>query len=370
MKIFFTAIRLTRFKILLCAAWLLVFAGVAFAQKQVITGTVTDLKSGVFLSGVNVLIKGTNTGTVTNQAGRYSVEFAGGNGTLVFSFIGYVSREVSINNQSVINLTLEEGAKNLDQVVVVGYGTQKKRDFSGSVASVQMDEKATLPNLNLFQALSGAAPTGYAGYDIWRSDWSNDIRNAEHNIKRNFYYDNPASKFDKKKIDFSLYPPGSRDRLRDTCQYIYPYFMKFVDPVHHFTTPAQAGGGSHHKDLYAIRLAETILLRAEAYVGLGNKVLAAADVNAIRTRSKATPVDPANVDLNYILDERARELYGEEWRHITLRRMGKLVERVRRYNNNPKNPGLNIQDYNVLFPIPQAQIDLNISAVMQQNPGY
>jgi len=71
-----------------------------------------------------------------------------------------------------------------------------------------------------------------------------------------------------------------------------------------------------------------------------------------------------------VLDERARELYGEEFRHIALRRMGKLVERVRKYNNNPKNPGLNIQDYNVLFPIPQSQIDLNIDAAMKQNDGY
>lgn len=157
MKNFFTSITIHWFKTLLCAIWLLVSAGVASAQKQVITGTVTDLKSGESLSGVNVLIKGTNTGTVTNPAGKYSIEFPGGNGTLIFSFIGYASREVSINNQSVINLTLEEGAKSLDQVVVVGYGTQKKRDLSGSVASVQMDEKATLPNLNLFQALSGAA---------------------------------------------------------------------------------------------------------------------------------------------------------------------------------------------------------------------
>lgn len=213
-------------------------------------------------------------------------------------------------------------------------------------------------------------PTNYSAYDIWRSDWNNDIRNAKHNIKRNFYYDNPASAYDKQKIDFSLYPPGTRNSLNDTCQYIYPYFLKHADPLNHFTNPAQSGGGSNHKDVYAIRLAETILLRAEAYVGLGNKALAAADINAIRNRAKATPVLPAAVNLDYILDERARELYAEEFRHITLRRMGKLLERVRKYNNNPVNPASNIQDYNVLFPIPQSQIDLNIDAVIEQNPGY
>jgi hypothetical protein len=146
--------------------------------------------------------------------------------------------------------------------------------------------------------------------------------------------------------------------------------MKFADPCHYFTDPARSGGGNDHKDRYSIRLAETILLRAEAYINLGLKDLAAADINMIRNRAQATPVAPANVTIDYLLDERARELYGEENRFITLRRVGKLVERVRALNNNPKNPGLNIQDYHVLFPIPQNQIDLNINAPFPQNPGY
>ena len=223
---------------------------------------------------------------------------------------------------------------------------------------------------SLGRPVSWIHPTNYAAYDVWRSDWNNDIRNAKHMIKRNFYFDNPASTFNKKKIDFRLYPAGSRDAIKDTCQYIYPYFMKHADPLHHFTNQALAGGGSNHKDVYAIRLAETILLRAEAYIGLGRKDLAAADINLIRTRAHANPIDASKADLDYVLDERARELYGEEFRHITLRRMGKLIERVRKYNNNPKNPGMNIQDYNILFPIPQSQIDLNISVVMKQNDGY
>lgn len=222
----------------------------------------------------------------------------------------------------------------------------------------------------LSRPVSWIHPTNYTAYDIWRSDWNNDIRNAKHMIKRNFYYDNPASAFNKKKIDFSLYPAGSRDPIRDTCQYIYPYFMKHADPLHHFTDPTRSGNGFNHKDVYAVRLAETILLRAEAYIGLGKKDLAAADINKIRNRAHATPIDAAKADLDYVLDERARELYAEEFRNITLRRMGKLLERVRRYNNNPKNPGLNIQDYNILFPIPLNQIDLNINAVITQNPGY
>ncbi|HWR99709.1 MAG TPA: RagB/SusD family nutrient uptake outer membrane protein, partial [Prolixibacteraceae bacterium] len=222
----------------------------------------------------------------------------------------------------------------------------------------------------LGRPVSWIKPTNYLAYDIWRSDWNNDMRNAGHHIKRNFYYDNPASAYNKKKIDFSLYPAGTRDPLKDTCQYIYPYFLKHSDPLHHFTEPNRSGGGWTHKDYYVVRLAETILLRAEAYIGLGKKDLAAADINAIRSRANATPVSVANVTLDYLLDERARELYAEEWRPITLRRTGKLLERVRKYNNNPVFPACNIQDHNVLFPIPQNQIDLNIDATMAQNPGY
>ena len=222
----------------------------------------------------------------------------------------------------------------------------------------------------LGRPVATARPTSYAAYYIWRSDWNNDIRNAKHNIKRNFYYDSPGSIYDKKKIDFRLYPPGTRDPIRDTCQYIFPFFMKNSSPMQHFTEPAMSGHGESDKDKYAIRLAETLLLRAEAYVDLGKFDLAAADINKIRNRANATPVLPAAVNLDYILDERARELYSEECRLITLRRMGKLVQRTRQYCDNPVFPGCNIQDYNVLLPIPQSQIDLNINAEMQQNPGY
>jgi len=212
--------------------------------------------------------------------------------------------------------------------------------------------------------------TNYVAYDIWRSDWNNDIRNAEHNIKRNYYFDNPASIYDKKKIDFSLYPPGARVLLKDTINYIYPYWLKLSEPCMHTSNPATSGNGMSYKDVYAIRLPETLLIRAEAYLGLNNKVLAAADINVIRNRAKATPVLPANVDINYILDERARELYAEEHRYITLLRLGKLVERVRLYHSNPLRWGASIADHNNLWPIPQTEIDLNINAKLTQNPGY
>lgn len=212
--------------------------------------------------------------------------------------------------------------------------------------------------------------TNLVYYDIWRSDWNNDIRNAKHNIKRDFFFDNPASAYHNKKIDFSLYDPPRPNPMLDTCKILFPVHLKFHDPLNYFLQPNRAGGGITHKDWYALRFAETLLLRAEAYLAVNKPDLAAMDVNRVRSRANATPVSAGDIDIDYILDERARELYGEEWRLIILRRTGKLMERVLKYNDNPMCPGAFIKPHNLRWPIPQAQIDLNVDAEFAQNPGY
>lgn len=214
-------------------------------------------------------------------------------------------------------------------------------------------------------------PTYYMTHIVWGDDFNNDIRNAKHMVKRDYYFDNPESAYHGQRIDFSLYPESAgRDPIRDTCQYIYPFFLKFFDPCNVLANPDRSGNGASYKDVYVMRLAETYLFRAEAYIQTGKLNLALADINVIRERANATPATVDEIDIDYLLDERARELYQEECRLYVLRRTGKLVERVRKYNNNPLTPGLNIQDYHVLFPIPQEQIDLNIDADFPQNPGY
>jgi starch-binding outer membrane protein, SusD/RagB family len=299
-----------------------------------------------------------------------------GSGDVYFDLFGYGNQNLAENTEAIWVIQTEPfitGGLSIGGNRFFGcryFGIGNTPDGFPASRGVIVDGKYSGYSDTLGRPSARLRPTNYMVYDIWQSDWNNDIRNAKHNIKRDYYFDNPASIYDKKKIDFSLYPAGVRDPVKDTCFYIFPFWQKFNDPCHILTNLPLMGNGEHNKDVYAIRLAETLLLRAEAYLGLANKDLAAADINAIRNRANATPVLPSNVNLEYILDERARELYGEEVRHITLRRMGKLLERVRLYNDNPKNPGLNIQDYNVLFPIPQSQIDLNINAVLQQNPGY
>jgi hypothetical protein len=340
----------------------------------------TEGKNQLAVDAATQVITGYKYALMTSRFGdRQNVVF--GKGDVYYDLFAYGNQNLAINTESIWVIQIEplitgggsvEGNRTFGPAYFrIGNTPDGKVAFRGElVAGVYTGYSDTLG-----RPVSWVHPTNYAAYDIWRSDWRNDIRNAEYNIKRNFYYDNPASTFNKKKINLkvdyaSAYAAGTRDAMRDSTQYIYPYWMKFADPCHYFTDPARSGGGSDNKDRYAIRLAETLLLRAEAYVNMGKPDLAANDINLIRNRAKATPVTADKVNLDYILDERARELYGEEWRHFTLRRMGKLVERVKKYNNNPKNPGLNIQDYHALWPIPQNQIDLNIGNKWIQNPGY
>jgi starch-binding outer membrane protein, SusD/RagB family len=118
---------------------------------------------------------------------------------------------------------------------------------------------------------------------------------------------------------------------------------------------------------YMARLAETYLLRAEAYLGKGDAQKAANDVNVLRTRAQTSLATAAEMNIDYIIDERLRELYLEEFRSATLTRLGKLYDRDKRYN--PKS-GLSIEEYHNLWPIPATEITQNTGATINQNPGY
>ncbi len=118
-------------------------------------GTVTDSKSGSTLPGVNVVVKGTTTGTVTDAKGHYSLKVDDANAVLVFSFIGFEKLEVPVGNKKTINISLGQQYSDLDEVVVVGYGTQKKADLTGSVAVVDMEEMKKVSNPNMGSMLQG-----------------------------------------------------------------------------------------------------------------------------------------------------------------------------------------------------------------------
>ena len=122
--------------------WLLLIAFVSIhvAQAQnTITGTITDAVTGEGLPGVNVLIKGTTTGTVTDFDGNYSLDASEAE-TLVISSVGYLAQEITVGTKSVIDIRLEEDVQALDEIVVTGYGTQEKKEISSSIASVKEED--------------------------------------------------------------------------------------------------------------------------------------------------------------------------------------------------------------------------------------
>lgn len=222
-------------------------------------------------------------------------------------------------------------------------------------------------------------PSEYFLYDIWglnpkddnRIVTNPDIRTSSFNIVRDFIYSDPRSAFFGLSI---IDHPGANWRPGQFWRW-YPYPSKITTPGQHpeglMEDPAnltlKPTAGATYRDVYYIRLPETILLRAEAHVRKGDFPNAANDVNIIRDRANAVPATPAEMNIDYILDERARELTFEESRRITLARMGLLVERVRKYN--PLN-GPQIQDHHSLFPVPFSEIEANKDAELTQNPGY
>ncbi len=126
--------------------------------QQSVRGKITDGDSGEPLPGVNVLVKGTTSGTTSDINGEYTLAVDNTAATLVYSFIGYQTQEVAIGNRSVVDVSLSHDMTALEEVVVIGYGTVEKRDITGSVASVSAAEIAQVPVIGLDQALQGRAP--------------------------------------------------------------------------------------------------------------------------------------------------------------------------------------------------------------------
>ncbi|GAA3594182.1 TonB-dependent receptor [Flavivirga amylovorans] len=128
------------------------------AQQQItITGIVVDKTDKIPIAGANIIVKGTSRGTTSDFDGNYSLKVSTGD-ILVISYIGYTKMEKPVGTTTVINIELEQSLDALDEVVVIGYGTQKKRDVTGSVATISLEKLQEQPNSNFGQALQGAIP--------------------------------------------------------------------------------------------------------------------------------------------------------------------------------------------------------------------
>lgn len=213
----------------------------------------------------------------------------------------------------------------------------------------------------------GGRPVGYVrtsnyfNYDIWGGENWDDMRNSPWNIKRDWYYNNPSNELFGQKID------TQDPNLIDTIQFIFPRVRKgegVIESINSSSTPDYK--------FIVYRLAEAYLIRAEAYWMKGDLSSAAADINQLRNRAQAQPITAGQVTLEYILDERARELIIEEPRRITLNRLGIWYERTEKHSmNEPAFYYLiheSIQEHHAWFPIPQTAMDATPG--LTQNTGY
>ncbi|MCC9137585.1 SusC/RagA family TonB-linked outer membrane protein [Pontibacter silvestris] len=137
-------------------AWLLYLCGTAYAQ-QTVRGRVTSEADGTGLPGVSIAVKGTSTGGITDVEGNYTVQ-AANDAVLVVSYIGFKTQEVPVNGRTQINITLATDQEMLDEVVVVGYGTQKKKLVTGATTQVEGEDIQKQSTTNALQALQGQAP--------------------------------------------------------------------------------------------------------------------------------------------------------------------------------------------------------------------
>lgn len=226
---------------------------------------------------------------------------------------------------------------------------------------------------SLLRGIGVLSPLNYFKYDIWQLD-PDDMRNSKYNIRRTFYYNNPKDpEYFGKPMRTAKNAQGKRvialedgtltNIVLDTLRQYYPWIRKiegkpFEDNV---------VNGTSANEIIKMRLAETYLLRAEAYFRKGDSQSAADDLNVIRKRAQAVEIGADDVSIDFILDERARELVVEEPRRRTLSRMGLLYERVKAYNHSSAPT---VQPHHELWPIPQSAIDANTGSKLQQNPGY
>lgn len=310
---------------------------------------------------------------------------------------GNQNRSTSENTESILVMEYEYKSAGSS------YSSQFPRQMLPFYAGLQVKGKDggnVLAFTNLTEEKGGRGigvihPTDHFLYEIWGDDFDTDLRNSSREIARDFRIDNPkAAGYGEYVIAdgwLNSAVSGEIDYTKNDAGYrnFYPFVIKFSrvgdlpDDCYKKNSDGsimQTSLGEHViayqwgslsancvlRDEYLYRLAGTYLLRAEAYLGNNQKDLAAADINAVRARSNATPCTASEVDIDYILDEQLRELYFEDFRIPTLMRLGKMVERTQKYNYF----GHNVKSYQDLFPIPYSEIERNTGAVLDQNPGY
>lgn len=257
----------------------------------------------------------------------------------------------------------QEGAQG---TIYTGYYCPVFRDQGGEYATGSMEDVGGL-------GTCAVQPTFYTRDLIYEDKWNEDMRNSDAVFRRTILGNVPGTPYYGKQIPWSvLYREDASGKKNDVATtQLYPISCK-VGPDKYVGIEDGENRSHGFRDDYLIRLPETILLRAEAKLRLGDTGGAASDINRLRDRAKCKyKVSSADINLDLILDERARELVYEECRWNTLLRMGGTVavDRIKKYAywDYPRTT-LN-KTFN-LWPIPQTVIDTNKDVKLEQNPGW
>ena len=177
--------RLEKFQRLFFVALLSVLAVGAFAQSKTVSGTVLD-KTGESVIGASVVVKGTTNGTITDFDGKFTLQNVPDNGTIQVSFVGYKTVDIQVKGQSTVKIILEEDTETLDEVVVVGYGVQKKSDVTGAMARVTSKVIEDRPVQNALQAMQGRV----TGVDITSNNRPGELGDIRIRGNRSLTADN------------------------------------------------------------------------------------------------------------------------------------------------------------------------------------
>lgn len=261
---------------------------------------------------------------------QYGLNIAGGGESYLFHIHNGRYFSIRIDGVTCLQLTFERGGRGVARISLTKWAIEayEPGDDRGSPFAIRRffilkDEEGNSPYS------ADLLPPGYDyGDTIWM-DWTEDINRETMNVKLP----------------------------------LWPYSRK-AEPG---ANPSDLASYVHTNDVPYLRLAETYLLKAEAQHLLGDNEGAASTINILRRRANASEVSGADIDIDFILDERSRELVLEEARRWTLLRTGKWFERTQKYNFNG---GQVITLRDTIFPIPQAIIDANLTTPMEQNPGY
>ncbi|MBM1106349.1 TonB-dependent receptor [Aurantibacter crassamenti] len=189
------------------------FLCVGLAKAQTVNGSVSD-SSGP-LPGANVLVKGTTNGTQTDFDGNYTLNGVDNNSTLVFSYLGYKTKEINVNNQSNVDVTLEEDAAQLEEVVLIGYGSQRKSDLTGAVGQVDAEQLQERPAQSLNQALAGKV----AGVQV---NTNSGRPGGKTNVRIRGFSSINSSNNPLYVVDGVQLPQGNLDQFSSAIDYLNP----------------------------------------------------------------------------------------------------------------------------------------------------